>query len=74
MHRPHLALVPLFYTCFADFCSLGPSRAAVRGRWECGGLRDNQAVTSDSGYNLLALPSPCFLCYLSINLVSVGPG
>lgn len=74
MDRPRFAFVPLFYSGFAGFCLLGPSRAAVGGRGKCGGLRDNQALTSDLGYILLALPSPEFLCYLSINLVSVRPG
>lgn len=74
MDRPHLASISLFYTGFAGFCLLCPSRAAIGGRGECGDLRDNQALTSDFGYILLALSSPDFLCYLNINFVSVRPG
>jgi len=74
MDRPHFAFFAPFYTGFAGLCSPGPSRATIGDSGECGGLRDNQAPTSDFGYILLALPSPYFLCYLSINLVSVRPG
>jgi len=81
MDRPHFAFISLLHTGFAGFCLLGPSRAAVnlniasvRSRGECVILRENQALTSDLGYTLLVLPSTDFLCYLSINLVSIKAG
>lgn len=72
----------LYYTqVLLDFVCWGlPEQQSILTllQWGVGGelviLRENQALTSDLGYTLLVLPSTDFLCYLSINLVSIKAG